>query len=88
MCDRQGLISVGLVPGGILGLKKEKDAGCHIGGTLGSLSAGGHVGTALTLEGLALCGPRRRTIWSESVHLGIPELEGSLSQRVADSLLL
>lgn len=48
MCDRQGLISVGLVPGGILGLKKEKDAGCHIGGTLGSLSAGGHVGAALT----------------------------------------
>lgn len=34
-------------------MKKEKDAGCHIGGTLGSLSAGGHVGTALTLEGLA-----------------------------------
>lgn len=35
MCDRQGLISLGLVPGGVLGLRKEKDAGRHFGGSLG-----------------------------------------------------
>lgn len=35
MCDRQGLISLGLAPGGILGLRKEKDAGRHFGGSLG-----------------------------------------------------
>lgn len=43
---------MGLVPGGILGLKKEKDAGCHIGGMLGSLSGGGHMRTALSLAPL------------------------------------